>query len=74
MDGELLTEVRRLYPQTMRLVLSGHADAGAIMRAVGTAHQYIAKPCESCALKTAISQSHVLRRILGNERLAQLVG
>jgi CheY-like chemotaxis protein len=34
MDGwELLAEVRKLYPQTMRLVLSGHADARSIMRA-----------------------------------------
>src|SRR5271166_243028 len=48
MDGwELLAEVKKLYPQTVRLVLSGSADAGSIMRAVGTAHQYLAKPCES---------------------------
>lgn len=75
MDGwELLAEVRRLYPQTIRLVLSGHADARSIMRAVGTAHQYLAKPCESAALKAAISQTHMLRRMLSSERLAKLVG
>jgi DNA-binding NtrC family response regulator len=45
MDGwQLLTEVKELYPQTVRLVLSGHADPGAIMRLVGTAHQYIERP------------------------------
>src|SRR5579859_7823846 len=32
MDGwELLREVKRLYPQSVRLVLSGYAEAGAIM-------------------------------------------
>jgi HD-like signal output (HDOD) protein/CheY-like chemotaxis protein len=75
MDGwQLLAEVRDLYPQTIRLVLSGHADARSIMRAVGTAHQYLAKPCESAALKAAISQAHMLRRTLNSDRLAKLVG
>src|SRR3979411_3026664 len=69
MDGwELLAEVRKLYPQTVRLVLSGHADARSIMRAVGTAHQYLAKPCESGALKAAISQTHMLRALLLSDR------
>jgi len=75
MDGwELLAEVRRLYPQTVRLVLSGHADARSIMRAVGTAHQYLAKPCESGALKAAIHQTNMLRELLSSDRLAHLVG
>jgi HD-like signal output (HDOD) protein len=75
MDGwELLAEVRKLYPQTVRLVLSGHADARSIMRAVGTAHQYLAKPCESGALKAAISQTHMLRAMLSSDRLQRLAG
>ena len=75
MDGwQLLTQVKNLYPQSVRLVLSGHADPGAIMRSVGTAHQYISKPCDSSTLKTAIAQSQVLRLLLGNDRLARLVG
>ncbi len=75
MDGwELLADVKKLHPQTVRLVLSGHADARSIMRAVGTAHQYLAKPCECAALKAAISQTYMLRRLLSNEPLARLVG
>ena len=75
MDGwELLAEVKKLYPQTVRLVLSGHADAGSIMRTVGTAHQYLAKPCDSAALKAAISQTYRLRQMLSSDRLAHLVG
>jgi len=75
MDGwELLGEVKKLYPQTVRLVLSGHAEARSIMRAVGTAHQYLAKPCESGTLKAAITQTYRLRDLLSSERLAQLVG
>ena len=75
MDGwQLLTEVKKLYPQTVRLILSGHAEATSIMRAVGIAHQYLAKPCESAAIKDAIVQTQKLRHLLSNDRLAALVG
>jgi len=75
MDGwELLAEVKRLYPQTVRLVLSGYAEAGAIMRLIGSAHQYIAKPGESAALKAAIAQTQLMRTLLSDEKLALLVG
>jgi putative nucleotidyltransferase with HDIG domain len=75
MDGwQLLAEVRKLHPQTVRLVLSGHADPGAIMRSVGTAHQYIAKPCDSATLKQAIAQSQMLKNLLSSDVLALLVG
>jgi DNA-binding NtrC family response regulator len=74
MDGwQLLREVKKLYPQMVRLVLSGHADPSSIMRTVGVAHQYLAKPCESEAHKAAISQAHMLRHLLSSARLAQLV-
>jgi putative nucleotidyltransferase with HDIG domain len=75
MDGwQLLTEVRKLYPQTVRLILSGHAEATSIMRAVGIAHQYIAKPCDSAAIKEAIVQTQKLRHLVSTDHLAALVG
>src|SRR5450631_1075380 len=75
MDGwQLLGEVKKLYPQLVRLVLSGHADPSSIMRTVGVAHQYLAKPCESGTLKAAIAQTYMLRELLSSSRLAQLVG
>ncbi len=75
MDGwQLLAEAKSLYPQTVRLVLSGHADPGAIMRLVGTAHQYIAKPGDTETLKAAIAQTQLLKQLLSSDRLALLVG
>jgi putative nucleotidyltransferase with HDIG domain len=75
MDGwQLLAEVKKAYPQTVRLVLSGQADPTSVMRAVGTAQRYLAKPCASEALKAAIAQTQMLRQLLSSERLAQLVG
>lgn len=47
MDGaRFLGQVRERWPQTMRMLLTGHADAGLIAEAVnsGEIHRYIAKP------------------------------
>lgn len=47
MDGaRFLSQVRERWPQTMRLLLTGHADAGLIAEAVnsGEIYRYIAKP------------------------------
>jgi HD-like signal output (HDOD) protein len=75
MDGwQLLREVKKLYPQMVRLVLSGHADLSSIMRTVGVAHQFLAKPCDSKALKAAVSQAYMLRHLSSSARLAQRVG
>jgi putative nucleotidyltransferase with HDIG domain len=74
MDGwELLAEVRRLYPQTVRLALSGYDEPGAIMRLVPCSHQYLAKPANSTALKAAIAQTQLMKSLLGDESLARLV-
>jgi putative nucleotidyltransferase with HDIG domain len=75
MDGwQLLTEVKKLYPQTVRLILSGDAEASSIMRAVGMAHQYLAKPCDSTAIKNAINQTQKLRYLVNHDQLTALVG
>ncbi len=75
MDGwQVLTEVKRLYPQTVRLVLSGQADSTSVMRAVGTAQVYLAKPCASEAVKAAIAQTQRLKQLLSSDQLALLVG
>ena len=75
MDGwQLLAEVKRLHPQTVRLVLSGYAEPGVIMRLVGTVHQYIAKPADSTVLKAAIAQTQLMRRLLTSDKIAFMVG
>jgi HD-like signal output (HDOD) protein len=73
MDGsQLLTEVVKRHPQTVRIILSGHAEREAVLRLVGPAHQYLSKPCEADELRRAITGAFALRDLLGNERLKQL--
>ncbi len=73
MDGsQLLTEVLRRHPQTVRIVLSGHAERESVLRLVGPAHQYLSKPCDADELRKAIARAFALRDLLENERLKQL--
>jgi HD-like signal output (HDOD) protein/CheY-like chemotaxis protein len=73
MDGaELLTEVSNRHPNTVRIVLSGHAEREAVLRLVGPAHQYLSKPCDAEELRAAVARAFALRDLLSNERLKQL--
>ncbi len=73
MDGsELLREVAKRHPQSVRIILSGQAEREAVLRLVGPAHQYLSKPCDADELRRAITRAFALRDLLGNERLKQL--
>jgi len=73
MDGaQLLTEVAKRHPNTVRIILSGHAEREAVLRLVGPAHQYLSKPCNADELRYAIARALALRDLLCNERLKQL--
>jgi len=77
MDGvTLLTECKRRYPDTMRLILSGYTDLEALMGAINQAqiYRFICKPWQDYDLKTAIFQAISHRVVLDeNRRLAEQV-
>jgi HD-like signal output (HDOD) protein len=80
MDGaQVLREIQLRSPQTIRLVLSGHAEQEYAMKCVGVAHQYLSKPCDPDMLRSTLAritslnftaQSEAVRRLL--PRLEQL--
>ena len=58
MDGaELLTRVKTEFPQTVRIMLSGHADRESIVRALPALHQLLSKPCDGATLRGVIERS-----------------
>lgn len=71
---ELLKEVGKLYPGTVRMVLSGHADEEALKCGLAVAHQYLGKPCSSETLREAISQVFKIQACVSNPRIAAEVG
>jgi HD-like signal output (HDOD) protein/CheY-like chemotaxis protein len=65
--AELLTTVQKIYPQTIRIVLSGFAEREAILRTIGPSHRYLAKPASEEILTASIENALALRQHLFNQ-------
>lgn len=75
MDGAaLLKHFHDAYPQTVRFILSGHAELQSVMRTVPIAHQFLSKPCDADELREAVVRACEMRALLHNERVAAVVG
>ena len=75
LDGAaLLARIRQDYPETIRVILSGYADSEAILRTIGPAHIYLAKPCDGESLRAAIRQPLALRRLLSSDAMRRALG
>jgi HD-like signal output (HDOD) protein len=74
MDGaQLLNEVRRRSPQTVRVALSGQCDRETVMTAIGATHQYLSKPCDAQQLKDTINHAIALRNQLETDNVTRVV-
>lgn len=75
MDGaELLTRVRELYPETARIVLSGHAERDAIARVASVAHQFLSKPANAGSVKAVIERVCQFQALMCDEGIRRVVG
>jgi HD-like signal output (HDOD) protein/CheY-like chemotaxis protein len=66
---ELLTQVKKLYPNIIRIILSGHADEESSLKAISVTHQFIAKPCDANQLQRIIHRALELKSLLQNDNL-----
>jgi putative nucleotidyltransferase with HDIG domain len=74
MNGaELLREAMRRRPGAVRMILSGQADSDLIVKAIGVAHQFISKPCDSETFKSSVFRAIELRTLLRDDNLITLV-
>lgn len=74
MNGvQLLEEVKKSYPEMIRLILSGHANTDLIIQSVGAAHQFLAKPCDAEILQHAIVRAFSLREVFRSDELTRIV-
>lgn len=57
--SQFLTEVRKKYPNTIRMILSGQADLEAAVRAIneGEVYRFLLKPCNPADLCVTIRQA-----------------
>jgi len=74
MDGAaLLQEVMRLYPDMLRLVLSGQSDLESVVKSAGVTHQYLSKPCSVEVMRDAVNRAVSLHQLLADSALKQLL-
>ena len=72
--GHLLGVVRDRWPDTGRLMLSGHTDEDDLIKVVSVAHRFLDKPCDRDVLVTAIEQALWLRGALDATPLRAEIG
>jgi HD-like signal output (HDOD) protein/CheY-like chemotaxis protein len=65
MDGAaLLDAVRKRWPATVRILLTGYTDPEQMLRSARSAHRFLNKPCDPAALREALTQALDLRSLV----------
>ncbi|MGD9693426.1 MAG: HDOD domain-containing protein [Phycisphaerales bacterium] len=72
--AQLLAKVRALYPQTIRIALSGQAGEDEVLGSVGPVQQFLMKPCEPDSLRATIRRLLCLRAALNKPTLRAIAG
>lgn len=74
MNGaELINRLMASHPGTIRIALSGYADRDTILQCAGSAHQYLAKPCDGATLDLTLQRLLRLRQADKDETIRRLV-
>jgi HD-like signal output (HDOD) protein len=71
--SELLAQVTRLHPETVRIVHANAADYEPALKTAGVAHQFLAKPCEVKELRTAIQRALLDRPAIQDSPLRRII-
>ncbi|MBC8026232.1 MAG: response regulator [Steroidobacteraceae bacterium] len=68
--SEFLTEVRKKWPNTVRMILSGQADLEAAVRAIneGEVYRFLLKPCHPKELQMTILQGLQHKKLVAQSR------
>jgi HD-like signal output (HDOD) protein/ActR/RegA family two-component response regulator len=75
MDGaEVLARVKAKQPAAARIVLSGHTEREAALRAVPVAHQFLPKPCHGGTLEMTIDRACGGAGLISDDRLRGVIG
>ena len=74
MDGAtLMAAVQEKYPMTIRIILSGQAGDGPVLRTAGVVHQFLAKPTDPDTIKEVLRRACALQDLMKNEQLKAVV-
>ncbi len=74
MDGAvLLSKIKERFPGTIRMVLTGHTELEAALRAIPIAHNFLNKPCDGKVVKEVIDRALRLQDLLEDEELRRQI-
>ncbi len=74
MDGaQLLSEVKKFFPHSIRIMLTGQAYEGSILRTIGVTHQFLAKPCDPEKLKSILLKASALHMLMIDGNLKDVI-
>lgn len=74
MDGEkLLGEIETLYPDTVRIVLSGQADQAAALRSSFISHRWLDKPFDPDAMLNILSLIETTLKSMPSKEMRSLI-
>lgn len=71
---DVLTDVRRRYPQTVRIALAAQENRSEIVRLSNLVHRVLVRPCSAADLLDAIQRACSLQEFLRSPALAAIVG
>jgi putative nucleotidyltransferase with HDIG domain len=71
--AQLLDEVIQRSPKTLRIIRASLADQQMAMKCVGTAHQYLLKPCDAVTVVHALERAFALESWLPSETVQKLI-
>jgi len=73
-DGlHLFTKIKELYPNIVRIILSGYTEKESMLNLPNVAHQFLSKPCDAATLKESIERISKLRTFVNNEKILNLI-
>jgi HD-like signal output (HDOD) protein len=74
MNGaQLLNEINKRHPKTVRIILSGFSDMEMIMQCINGTHQFLTKPCSGEVLRNVVGRALELDEWVNNESVKALV-
>lgn len=73
MNGaQLLNQVLRRDPQTIRIILSGYSDLIEVVNCVGLTHQFLGKPCSLDELRNCLKRVTLVKSRLASDQLCKV--
>lgn len=72
--AEFLQHIIERWPNTTRIVLSGHGGEHCSHQAVKLAHQFLSKPTDADAITQTVSRTCAIQKLVCNEKIRTLAG